>query len=227
VQFEGSGSKLFVTRAVAMKRKRLTRAERKERTRERLLDAAETMFVRKGLAATSVDDISEEAGYSRGAFYFNFESKAEVLIELLRRDGERTCLNLHAITKKGGTSDEVQERATACFTDSLRPDSFSLWAEGALLASRDAAYRDPINALRNQRLAATGECIRSLRAANKAELSRGQTEALAIGMASISDGIMFFNMINGPNMCGKGLRTIAVAFLSWVIEHGPEYEDDK
>ena len=52
-------------------------------------------------------------------------------------------------------------------------------------------------------------------------------EALAIGMASISDGIMFFNMINGPNMCGKGLRTIAVAFLSWVIEHGPEYEDDK
>ncbi|CAL8474807.1 TetR/AcrR family transcriptional regulator [Caballeronia sp. S22] len=210
-----------------MKRERLTRAQRKEQTRERLLDAAERVFVRKGLAATSVDDISDEAGYTRGAFYFNFDSKAEVLIELLRRDSERTCSNIQAITKEGGAPDEVKERATAYFTDAIRPDSFSLWAEGSLLASRDGAYRDPINALRNRRLAATSECIRSIRAANQAKLSHGQAEALALGMASISDGLMFFKMSNGQNMSGEGVINVAVAFISWVLGHGPKYEDDK
>ncbi|MBC8642550.1 TetR/AcrR family transcriptional regulator [Caballeronia sp. EK] len=208
-----------------MKRKLLTRAERKERTRERLLEAAETMFVRKGLAATSVDDISEEAGYTRGAFYSNFDSKAEVLIELLRHDVERTCTNMQAIMKEGGTSDEMKQRAIAYFTDSLRPDSFSLWAEASLLASRDVAYRVAINALRNQRLAATGEYIRSIRTADQAKLSRGQAETLALGMTSISDGITSFRMTAGQNMSDEGLMTVAVAFLSWVIEHDPECGD--
>ncbi len=202
-----------------MKHRRLTRAERKLRTRERLLDAAETMFVRKGVAETSVDDISEEAGYTRGAFYF--DSKAEALVELLRRDGERTCSDIQAIMKEGGTPDEMKQHATVYFTDSLRQDSFCLWAEGSLLASRNVAYRDPINALRNQRLAATGECIRSIRAANQAKLSSGQIAALALGMASISDGLMFFKMSNGQNMSDQDLQTVAVALISWVVEHGP------
>jgi AcrR family transcriptional regulator len=144
-----------------MKQERLTRAQRKKQTRERLLDAAERMFVRKGFAATSVDDISDEAGYTRGAFYFNFDSKAEVLIELLQREGERTYSAIQAILKEGATPVEMKQRATAYFIDSLGHDSFSLWAEGSLLASRDAAYRDSINVLRRQRLAATDDCWRS------------------------------------------------------------------
>jgi AcrR family transcriptional regulator len=47
----------------------LTQAQRKEQTRERLLEAARTMFIKKGLVATSVDDIAEAGGYTRGAFY--------------------------------------------------------------------------------------------------------------------------------------------------------------
>jgi AcrR family transcriptional regulator len=44
-----------------MKRERLTRAQRKEQTLERLLEAARTMFVKKGFAATSVEDIAGAA----------------------------------------------------------------------------------------------------------------------------------------------------------------------
>lgn len=203
-----------------MKRERPTRAQRKEQTRERLLDAAERMFVRKGLAATSVDDISDEAGYTRGAFYFNFDSKAEVLIEVLQRDGERTYSAIQAIMKQGATPVEIKQRATAYFTDSLGHDSFSLWAEGALLASRDAAYRDSINVLRHQRLAATCECIRSISATNQARLSPGRAEALALGMASVFDGMRLFRMGNGKNMNDEGLHTVAVELLSWLIELG-------
>ncbi len=69
-----------------MKRERLTRIQRKEQTLENLLEAARMMFVKKGLAATSVEDIAEAAGYTRGAFYSNFDGKPELLLELLRRD---------------------------------------------------------------------------------------------------------------------------------------------
>jgi AcrR family transcriptional regulator len=63
--------------------KRLTRAEQKARTRDRLLAAARRVIARRGLGAASVDEISEHAGYSSGAFYSNFESKDEVFAAAL------------------------------------------------------------------------------------------------------------------------------------------------
>ena len=201
-----------------MKRERLTRAQRKQQTRERLLDAAERMFVRKGLGATSVDDIADEAGYTRGAFYFNFDSKAEVLIELLQRDGERTHSEIKAIAEQGATPDEMRRRVIAYFTDSLGHDSFSLWAEGSLLAARDAAYRDSINLLRSQRLAATGECIRCISPIDQVRLSRERAEALALGMVSLCDGIRFSTMGNGRNITDEGLHLVAVELISWLIK---------
>ena len=44
-------------------------------TRRRLIEAAERLFVRKGFDEASVEEISETAGYSRGAFYSNFDNK--------------------------------------------------------------------------------------------------------------------------------------------------------
>lgn len=52
-------------------------------TRTRLIEAAETLFIRHGFDSTSVDDISELAGYSRGAFYSNFEDKDQVLLAVI------------------------------------------------------------------------------------------------------------------------------------------------
>jgi AcrR family transcriptional regulator len=71
-----------------MKRKRLTREQSKDQTRQRLLDAAQGIFMKKGFVAASVGDIAEAACYTRDAFYSNFCSKSELFLELLRRDHE-------------------------------------------------------------------------------------------------------------------------------------------
>jgi AcrR family transcriptional regulator len=63
--------------------RRLSRAEAKAQTRERLLAAAARVFARKGYAGASVEEIAESAGYSTGALYSNFGSKEEVFLELL------------------------------------------------------------------------------------------------------------------------------------------------
>ena len=62
---------------------------RRERTRERLMDAAFDTFAEEGFAATSVEAISERAGFSRGAFYYNFASKEELFLALVERSIHR------------------------------------------------------------------------------------------------------------------------------------------
>src|SRR4051794_22285017 len=68
----------------AAPRARLTRAEQQAQTRQALLDAAARVFVERGFLGASVEAITDEAGYSRGAFYSNFDSKEELFAELLQ-----------------------------------------------------------------------------------------------------------------------------------------------
>jgi AcrR family transcriptional regulator len=56
---------------------------RAEETRARILNAARDCFSRKGYDATSVFDICQEARVTKGAFYYHFESKQALFLELL------------------------------------------------------------------------------------------------------------------------------------------------
>ncbi|MFZ8439406.1 TetR/AcrR family transcriptional regulator, partial [Staphylococcus aureus] len=69
-----------------MKRKRLSRRDSRDRTAQRLLDAAGQLIATRGLSGTTLEGIAESAGYSRGAFYSNFRGKSDLFINLLRRD---------------------------------------------------------------------------------------------------------------------------------------------
>ncbi|HJR19265.1 MAG TPA: TetR/AcrR family transcriptional regulator [Actinomycetota bacterium] len=63
--------------------------EQGERTRQRLLDAAKKVFRERTYPETRVDDITQEAGTSHGAFYLYFSNKAEVLEALAIGTAER------------------------------------------------------------------------------------------------------------------------------------------
>jgi len=63
--------------------KRETRAERQARTRAELLDTAAKVFARRGYKGASVEEIAEEAGYSHGAVYSNFDGKADLFLAVL------------------------------------------------------------------------------------------------------------------------------------------------
>ena len=67
-------------------------SRRRDLTRQRLLDAAAEVFAEVGLDAASVEAICERAGFTRGAFYSNFDSKDELFLELAGRvAGERVA----------------------------------------------------------------------------------------------------------------------------------------
>lgn len=58
------------------------RSGKAERTRSELLAAAARVFIAKGYEGASVADIAQQAGYTKGAFYANFASKEELILEL-------------------------------------------------------------------------------------------------------------------------------------------------
>lgn len=65
---------------MSAKPKRESRAERQARTRTELLAAAATVFARRGYERASVEEIAEQAGYSHGAVYSNFDGKADLFL---------------------------------------------------------------------------------------------------------------------------------------------------
>lgn len=66
-------------------------------TRERLMDAAVELFAERGVLAASVEEICERAGFTRGAFYSNFESKDELCLDVLRRKGHQHLTALERV----------------------------------------------------------------------------------------------------------------------------------
>ncbi len=59
---------------------------RRAQTRQRLLDAAFHVLAREGLAGASIEAIVAEAGFTRGAFYSNFETKEEIFSAVVDRE---------------------------------------------------------------------------------------------------------------------------------------------
>ncbi|MDQ6836462.1 MAG: TetR/AcrR family transcriptional regulator [Actinomycetota bacterium] len=124
---------------------RLTRAERRAQTRRDLLDAAARVFVKRGLQGSSVEEISAEAGYTRGAFYSNFSSKAELFVELLH---DRVYAYYTAMTEaalsdpdKVPTLEQLGEMLAAAQMHKEGRWLFRLWLECLAQAGRDPELR--------------------------------------------------------------------------------------
>jgi AcrR family transcriptional regulator len=93
--------------SMATRTKRLTRDERREVTRTKLLAAAETLFTKHGFAGTSVEEIAEAAGFTRGAFYSNFEDKDDIFLSLLDHKLHRRIGELNEVFKQTASLGEA------------------------------------------------------------------------------------------------------------------------
>src|SRR3954452_13943812 len=83
-----------------------SRARRKAATREALLDAGRTVFVRDGYQRASLDRVAAEAGFTKGAVYGNFATKADLLLAIYE---ERATARAKAIATTAGGVSELEE----------------------------------------------------------------------------------------------------------------------
>ena len=116
-------------------------SRRREQTRARLLDAAHEVFAEVGMDAASVEMICERAGFTRGAFYSNFESKNELFLALITQLAEEK-LDEVAVRVQGlapdtvtDMSDLVRQVSGASLGERMEPQLIS--------EIRTQALRDP------------------------------------------------------------------------------------
>jgi AcrR family transcriptional regulator len=124
----------------------MSRKEKQAQTRTRMLDAAERVFIRRGLQGSSVEEITAEAGFTRGAFYSNFKSKDELFVELLQDRVYRqyTAMAEQAQEQPGTPRERLRwgiERVRDLQKEEGGSWLFRLWLECLTQAARDPEFR--------------------------------------------------------------------------------------
>lgn len=119
----------------------LTREESQARTRQLLLEKGPVIFATEGFEGASIDKIAHSAGFSKGAFYSNFESKEAYFLELLEMHAGQDAPEIAALLE--GVTDP--DRIIDLIADwSLQRASNPIWGVLALevmqRAKRDHTY---------------------------------------------------------------------------------------
>ena len=112
---------------------RMSRAERREQTRQELLTAAEACFVSRGFHASSVDQVAERAGYTKGAVYSNFTSKEDLFFAVYERRVEQVLTEVAPGLRQLGAERAFDQLATGAMhrrdpDDGWRAVFFEFWA---------------------------------------------------------------------------------------------------
>jgi AcrR family transcriptional regulator len=188
--------------------KRLTRAESKARTRERLLDAAARTFARKGYAGASVEEIAQSAGYSIGALYSNFGGKQELFLELMSGRASRRQAMVAEILQADDDPAEAIARLLER-TGSPDPDLMALRAEFWLYAVRNPEAMGALTAQRREQIDALVEVISA--AMSRSNVPAGvSAPAVATVALAMFQGLMRQRRIDPERVSGEllaqGLR---------------------
>jgi AcrR family transcriptional regulator len=143
---------------------RVTRSQRKARTREELLVAARSVFLRRGFHGASLDEIAEEAGYTKGAVYSNFAGKDDLYIALLEAHYRgRVAAYVELMVDQRTFEDAI--RAVGRFmadSDARDPDWLPTLAEFVAHAARDESLRRAYVRVREEFLTAIAGVIETL-----------------------------------------------------------------
>lgn len=200
-----------------MKRKRLTREQSRDQTRQRLLDAAQAMFMKKGFVGASVEDIALAAGYTRGAFYSNFRSKPELLIELLRRDHEEMEAGLNAIFDPALTREQMEAKVQTYYSRLPQDNKcFLLWVEAKLLAAREARFRVRFNEFMKEKREHLAAYINEFARRVGTPLPL-PADVLALGLIGLCDGVQFLATADPQNVSEPFVENVLAGFFSRVV----------
>jgi AcrR family transcriptional regulator len=166
-------------------------------TRHQLLDAAARVFARRGLHGTSVEEVSEEAGFSRGALYSNFKSKEDLFLALWEERIERRRRELRDVIENSDDPGAGVGAAAADVVEVLGRERewFLLYFEFALYAARDASFLPRYQEVREQGLAELAEGLAGglKRAGIESSLS---SDDLALAIKAFTYGIALERLVD-------------------------------
>jgi AcrR family transcriptional regulator len=195
---------------------RLTRAQQRTQTRQRLLDSALEVFEARGYAESSLEEIAERAGYTRKAVYSNFSGKGELLLEIVEQRFRSHVGRIEAIVAGGAAAERQAIDIASVFSRYLSSEDAweKLFHEFCSVASRDeeigARFRSCLRDLKG----ALVRLVEEERKSSGMELTV-PVERLVLGICALFTGISLEKMIDpvetDDDLFGETLALIAAS----------------
>jgi AcrR family transcriptional regulator len=122
---------------------RLTRAEQREKTRSCLVAAAAKVFSRRGYDKASLDEVAEEAGFTKGAVYSNFKGKEDLFLATIDAHFEERLAAIKRVMQEEPDEQGTAHAAGMDFMEKLNrdPEYFALFFEFWAYAQRNSAVK--------------------------------------------------------------------------------------
>jgi AcrR family transcriptional regulator len=205
---------------------RPTREQKRAQTRARILEVARRRFREQGFHRTSLDDVAEAAGYTKGAVYSNFAGKDELFLAIVE---EHVTARLHAYAAAGEAAPTF-EAATRAVAHALAgqgerepgwgPVLVEFWAH----ASRREPLRAAALAVHQRQLSFMAEEFEALAARHGVAL-RIPAYELVRGIAALARGLGAERLLD-PAATSERSEALLVAYVLGLTEEEPDGHRD-
>ncbi len=169
---------------------------RAEATRRKLLLAAERIFASDGFEAARLEDIAGLAGYTRGAFYANFESKEDIFFALLERWVGQRVSEVNALIAREQSPAKVLRALRKHYVEISRDRRLSLLSlEFKLFAIRHPEAHARLRARQRQIRASGADVLRRITRLTGRSLPVSFTAAAA-GFGALSSALSLEHFVD-------------------------------
>jgi len=206
-----------MSKTMSKPRKRLTREESRAQTRATLIAVGRQHFLRYGLGGAVAEKIAEEAGYSRGALYSNFDGKEDLFLAVIREEQDRRTEAFHSMFKEEPLAKERLRKMRDAIADLVTdPDWIVLRAEFEAGALRNERIRQTFVEVHRKQVRDGGNLIRTLALSSDIHLGLKPNEFIMI-ILNLTHGLAVTQKILGAELSPKGTRHLIHSLFDHLI----------
>jgi TetR/AcrR family transcriptional regulator, transcriptional repressor of aconitase len=202
---------------IARPRKRLTREESRAQTRATLIAVGRKHFLRFGLGGAVTEKIAEDAGYSRGALYSNFDSKEELFVAVIHDEQARHLNFFRSLLKDEPSSRKRVKKLRDGIADLMTDhDWIVLRAEFEIGALRSESIRKRFVEAHRQQLHDGSELVRDLLRSPDVT-SRLTPDDFITVIINLAHGLAVTQRILGSELSQKSTRSLIQTLFDRLI----------
>jgi AcrR family transcriptional regulator len=157
---------------------------------QRIVDAMRTSVAARGIAGSTFEHVSREAGVSRGLLHYYFGTKERLLVEVVRRDSELRIARLDEPLAAAASVDDVLEVLVASLQDVIdnEPGYFVLLFELFTAGRRNPEIQREVGELFSRSREHVADILRAKESEGVLSL-RFDVESTVAYLFGIADGI--------------------------------------
>ena len=189
-------------------RKRLTREESRAQTRAALIAMGRKHFLRYGLGGAVAEQIAEDAGYSRGALYANFDGKEDLFLAVIREEQACRSNMFRSILRDEPSSKKRLRKMRDTIADMVtNRDWIVLRAEFEAGALRSERIRQSFVEMHRQQIRDGGELVKNLLRSSEV-VSKLKPDDFIMVILNLTHGLAVTQKILGAELSQKSTRSL-------------------